>query len=42
VQKKGDRCVRITRFPVRHGETQNILLQYNIIRNFNFLLSFCS
>src|SRR6202047_4772881 len=42
-RKKRDRCVRVSRFPVGHGGTQNTHLgQYNIIREFHFLLSFCS
>src|ERR1700732_304142 len=38
-RKKRDRCVRVSRFPVGHGGTQNTHLgQYNIIRNFHFAL----
>src|SRR5713226_10286399 len=37
VQKKRDRSVGISTFPVGHGGTQNTHLgQYNIIRNFHF------
>src|SRR6266849_2385299 len=37
VQKKRDRCLRVPRFTVGHGGTQNTHLgQYNIIRNFHF------
>jgi len=41
VQKKRDRCVRVSRFPVGHGGTQNTHLgRYNIIRNFHFCCLF--
>src|SRR6267378_2480433 len=41
VQKKRDRCVRVSPFPVGHGGTQNTHLgQYNIIRNFHFCSPF--
>src|ERR1700730_4660872 len=41
VQKKCDRSVGISRFPIGHGGTQNIhLLQYNIRRNLHFCSPF--
>src|SRR5260370_302017 len=34
-----NRCLGISRFPVRHGRTQNIHLgKYNIVRDFHYLL----